>query len=118
MNNLLASALVVLTVLAVASPLTVGAEQTGNNMMERQGRSVSGNSHNKEINNGANSIDINSQKAKIELEKREVQNFLTTKNILKSIMKLLFGTQEEVGSTSRHVLGVLEKVSQICAQLS
>lgn len=108
MNNLLVSALVIIAVLAVGS-LTVKADQTGNSMMERQGRSLSGNS--KDNNNGVNSIDINSQKAKIESEKREVQNFLTTKNILKSIMKLLFGTQDEISATSRSVLGVLSKVS-------
>lgn len=109
MNNLIVSALVVIAVLAVGS-LTVEAEQTGNMMVERQGRSL-GSSHSKEINNGANSIDVNSQKAKIESEKREVQNFLTTKNILKSIMKLLFGTQDEMAATSRSVLGILSKVS-------
>lgn len=112
MNNLIVSALVVVALLAVGS-LTAEAEQTGNNMMvERQGRSL-GSSHSKEINNVANSIDVNSQKAKIESEKREVQNFLTTKNILKSIMKLLFGTQDEMAATSRSVLGILSKVSEL-----
>lgn len=87
--------------------------------LDRQGRSLasssSGNVNNLSQNNGnSNIIEHSSSKSRIELEKRQVQEFLTTKNIFKSIMKLLFGNQEEISATSRHVLGILGKVS-FCA---
>uniref|UniRef100_A0A6G1SAU0 Uncharacterized protein n=1 Tax=Aceria tosichella TaxID=561515 RepID=A0A6G1SAU0_9ACAR len=80
---------------------------------ERQGRSIStsGNTSNNLLNNGnLNVIEHSSSKSRLEQEKRAVQEFLTTRNIFKSVMKLLFGNQEEIGATSRHVLGVLSKV--------
>lgn len=59
----------------------------------------------------ANMIENNTEKARIEMETRQVQEFLTTKNIFKSIVKLLFGSSEESKATSRHVLDILGKVS-------
>lgn len=73
----------------------------------RQGRSLSSSSGN------SNMIDHSSSKSKIDLERRQVQEFLTTKNIFKSIVKLLFGSQEEVSATSRNVISILGKVSSI-----
>lgn len=58
----------------------------------------------------SNTIEHSSSKSRLEQEKRQVQEFLTTKNIFKSIVKLLFGNQDEISATSRHVLGVLSKV--------
>lgn len=70
---------------------------------ERQGRS---------IGNGGNSnvIEHTSSKSRIEAEKRQVQEFLTTKNIFKSLIKLLFGNQDEISATSRNVLGIMTKM--------
>lgn len=81
---------------------------------QRHGRSIStsGNASNSLLNGAGNSniIEHSSSKSRLEMEKRAVQEFLTTKNIFKSIMKLLFGNQDEVSATSRNVLGVLSKV--------
>lgn len=59
----------------------------------------------------ANMIEHNSIKKDLEIEKREISDFLKTKNIFKQIVKLLFGRPEEVTATSREVLGVFKKVS-------
>lgn len=40
----------------------------------------------------------------------EISQFLNTKNIVKTIMKLVFGTSEESTATSRQVLNLLVKV--------
>lgn len=79
---------------------------------QRQGRSISaaGTAGNSLLSGSSNIIEHSTGKLKLEQEKRAVQEFLTTKNIFKSIMKLLFGNQDEVSATSRNVLGVLSKV--------
>lgn len=46
-----------------------------------------------------------------EEEKKELGQFLNTKNMLKTIIKLLFGSTEESAATSRQVLNVVVKVS-------
>lgn len=80
-------------------------QQVGSGLVaERQGRSLS-NSGN------ANMIEHNSYKSKLEMERRQVQEFLTTKNILKSIVKLIFGSQQEMAATSRNVISILSSVS-------
>jgi hypothetical protein len=104
-----------------AAPAPIGAtssvashsKQAQATNTERQGRSISssGNAGNSLLNNGnLNVIEHSSSKSRLEQEKRAVQEFLTTKNIFKSIMKLLFGNQDEISATSRNVLGVLSKV--------
>lgn len=55
---------------------------------------------------------IEERKFRYEQDKKEVSTFLNTKNILKTVVKLLFGTAEESTATSRQVLNVLVKVSQ------
>ena len=50
------------------------------------------------------------RKLRYEQDKKEVSGFLNTKNILKTVVKLLFGTTEESTATSRQVLNVLVKV--------
>lgn len=51
-----------------------------------------------------------SRKARYEQDKKEVAGFLNTKNILRTVVKLLFGNSEESTATSRQVLNVLVKV--------
>lgn len=102
--KLVVSALV-LVLLAIAScEADKPSGPVGQQQELRQGRSISGNGN-------SNMIEHSSGKSRIEQEKRQVQEFLTTKNIFKSIMKLLFGNQEEISATSRHVLGMVGKVS-------
>lgn len=94
-------------VLAILAVQLSEAEHLSQNIVEnRQGRSLSSNS------GSSNMIEHSSSKSKIELERRQVQEFLTTKNIFKSIVKLLFGSQEEVSATSRNVISILGKVSR------
>lgn len=104
----------------VATSLTLANEQPRQQVAanqpsaDRQGRSVSGNSNSGNSlhqNGNSNFIDHNSSKARIELERRQVQEFMTLKNLAKSIVKLVFGNQDEISATSRHVLGILGKVS-------
>jgi len=42
--------------------------------------------------------------------KQELQQFLNTKNLIKTVVKLLFGNNEESTATSRQVLNVFVKV--------
>ena len=44
------------------------------------------------------------------LATNEISQFLNTKNIVKTIVKLVFGTSEESTATSRQVLNLLVKV--------
>ncbi|RWS29224.1 secreted protein-like protein [Leptotrombidium deliense] len=50
------------------------------------------------------------RKFRYENDKKDISNFLTTKNIIKTMVKLLFGNNEESTATSRQVLSVLVKV--------
>jgi len=50
------------------------------------------------------------RKYKYEQDKKELSTFLNTKNLIKTVVKLLFGTSEESSATSRQVLNVLVKV--------
>lgn len=45
-----------------------------------------------------------------QLATNEISQFLNTKNIVKTIVKLVFGNSEESSATSRHVLNLLVKV--------
>jgi len=89
------------------------------NNEQRQGRSISSSSTNTgnqltsghhSLLNSANIIEHSSSKSRLEQEKRQVQEFATTRNIIKTIIKLFFGNQDEVNATSRNVLGVISKV--------
>lgn len=117
MMKLLVSALVLVLMVAVVSSeadkLAAGPTNGQQQQQElRQGRSLAGNANSmNSLNGNSNMIEHSSGKSRIEQEKRQVQEFLTTKNIFKSIMKLLFGNQEEISATSRHVLGMVGKVS-------
>lgn len=48
--------------------------------------------------------------ARFEQDKKEVTSFLNAKNIVRTLVKLVFGTSEESTATSRQVLNVLVKV--------
>jgi len=50
------------------------------------------------------------RKFRFDQDKKELSQFLNTKNIVKTIVKLLFGSTEESSATSRQVLNVLVKV--------
>jgi len=50
------------------------------------------------------------RKFRFDQDKKELSQFLNTKNIVRTIVKLLFGTTEESTATSRQVLNVLVKV--------
>jgi len=50
------------------------------------------------------------RKFRYEEDKKEISTFLNTKNIIKTVIKLLFGNNEESAATSRQVLNVLVKV--------
>lgn len=78
--------------------------EASNESLNRQSRSIGSSS-------SSNMIDHGNGKSKIEMERKQVQEFLTTKNILKSIMKLIFGSQDEISATSRNVISILGKVS-------
>lgn len=52
------------------------------------------------------------RKYRYEQDKKEVGNFLNTKNLIRTVVKLLFGSSEESSATSRQVLNVLVKVSK------
>lgn len=50
------------------------------------------------------------RKYRYDQDKKEISTFLNTKNILRTLVKLLFGNNEESAATSRQVLNVLVKV--------
>ena len=50
------------------------------------------------------------RKFRFDQDKKELSQFLNTKNIVRSVVKLLFGSTEESSATSRQVLNVLVKV--------
>ena len=55
------------------------------------------------------------RKFRFDQDKKELSQFLNTKNIVRTVVKLLFGSTEESSATSRQVLNVLVKV---CLQLN
>lgn len=74
--------------------------------------SSSSSSTQSESGKSSNSGDaFDERKLRYEQDKKEVSGFLNTKNILRTVVKLLFGTTEESTATSRQVLNVLVKVS-------
>lgn len=111
MNNLVsATAILVLVAVTLGHAASEHASSTSSKhqvaLLERQGRSIDTSSGKSNIieHHGSKKLDL-------EKEKRAVQEFLTTKNIFKSIIKLLFGNPDEIHSTSRSVLTVFGKVS-------
>ncbi|CAG2111337.1 unnamed protein product [Medioppia subpectinata] len=50
------------------------------------------------------------RKFRFDQDKKDLTQFLNTKNIVKTVVKLLFGSTEESSATSRQVLNVLVKV--------
>lgn len=50
------------------------------------------------------------RKLRSENDGKELSTFMNAKNILKTVVKLLFGTDEESRATSRQVLNVFVKV--------
>lgn len=93
----------------IATTLVAGFEQppatSAENNAERQGKSLSG-------NGGSNLIEHSSSKSRYEQERRQVQDFLSAKNLVKTVIKLIFGNQDEISASSRNVLGILSKVSR------
>lgn len=83
---------------------------------QRQGRALSGSGS---VNYGSsNSIEHSSAKSHLDVEdmkqgRQQVAEFFTAKNIVKSMIKLLFGNQAEVRSASKQALSILNKVSDL-----
>lgn len=82
-------------VAAIAQQVTSAAFQS----VERQGRST--------LNNN----NIDSSKYRSETDKKQVMEFFTPKNLFKNIIHLIWGNNDELSRTSRHVLDILAKVS-------
>ena len=55
-------------------------------------------------------IRLNEKTARQGQDKKAIIQFLNTKNVVKTMLKLLFGTNEESVATSRQVLNVFVKV--------
>jgi len=62
-----------------------------------------------DVDNSKPAID-NRKLARFEQDKKEVTSFLNARNIIKTVVKLLFGTTEESSATSRQLLSVVVKV--------
>jgi hypothetical protein len=75
---------------------------------------VQANNTNQVINNIASTSNKNAveqqRKMRQETDKKELNAFLNGKNLLKTVIKLLFGNVEETTATSRHVLSALVRV--------
>lgn len=54
---------------------------------------------------------LDDRNIRLSQDKREILQYLNTKNVVKTMLKLLFGTNEESMVTSRQVLNVFVKVS-------
>lgn len=110
MNLLVSTTITILALLALTGSLGSATEQQPSN---RQGKALSSSGNSANSISNSNVIDHTSSKSRIELEKRQVQEFLTAKNLFKSVMKLLFGNQDEISATSRHVMSILGKVLDV-----
>ncbi|XP_053209022.1 uncharacterized protein LOC128392953 [Panonychus citri] len=53
---------------------------------------------------------LNERKARFDTEKKEITGFMNTKNLFKTVVKILFGSSEESAATGRQVLNVLVEV--------
>jgi hypothetical protein len=65
-----------------------------------------------ETQNSSRQARFDERKFRFDQDKKELSQFLNTKNIVRTIVKLLFGSTEESTATSRQVLNVLVKVCQ------
>jgi hypothetical protein len=65
-----------------------------------------------ETQNSSRQARFDERKFRFDQDKKELSQFLNTKNIVRTIVKLLFGSTEESSATSRQVLNVLVKVCQ------
>jgi len=52
----------------------------------------------------------NNKNYRSDQDTKEINAFLNSKNIFKTLLKLILGTNEEISATSRQVLNVLVKV--------
>lgn len=108
MNTLVSLGLVVVVLFATSASLSA--------LDQRQGRALSGSGS---VNYGSsNSIEHSSAKSHLDVEdmkqgRQQVAEFFTAKNIVKSMIKLLFGNQAEVRSASKQALSILNKVSDL-----
>jgi len=63
-----------------------------------------------EAQNSTRQARFDERKFRFDQDKKELSQFLNTKNIVRTMVKLLFGSTEESSATSRQVLNVLVKV--------
>lgn len=61
-------------------------------------------------NSDTNQNFLDDRNLRLSQDKREILQYLNTKNVIKTMLKLLFGTNEESMVTSRQVLNVFVKV--------
>lgn len=59
----------------------------------------------------ARQANFEERRLRYEEDSKEVASFLNLKNIFKTLIKLIFGSEEESKATSRQVLNVFVKVS-------
>lgn len=59
-----------------------------------------------------NNGNFNLKAARLSQDKREIIQFLNTKNVLKTMYKILFGDNKDSVATSRQVLNVFVKVRE------
>ena len=65
----------------------------------------------KSNSNSSNKITTDTQrKLREENEKKEISAFFSGKNLIKTVIKILFGTSDESAATSRQLLTFLVKV--------
>ena len=99
-----------LVLLALAASVSLAATDTSAPTDSRQGRSISSSSSgNNLVSSTHNTIEHSTGKSRLESEKRQVQEFLSAKNIFKSIVKLVFGNADEANATSRQVMTMISK---------
>lgn len=69
--------------------------------------SVSASDENSSTSVAARQARFEERKLRYEQDKKDLQSFMTTKNLFKTAVKILFGTSDESAATSRQVLNVL-----------
>ncbi|XP_015790103.1 uncharacterized protein LOC107366969 isoform X2 [Tetranychus urticae] len=69
--------------------------------------SVSASDENSSTSVAARQARFEERKLRYEQDKKDIQSFMTTKNLFKTVVKILFGTSDESAATSRQVLNVL-----------
>lgn len=97
--------LLILVTITLLATFAMGANSTGSS--SRQAKAFRMADSRSSVPSSSSSSSSSSEKP---LASNEISQFLNTKNIVKTIVKLVFGTSEESTATSRQVLNLLVKV--------